>query len=270
MRALVTRPAAQARDWVRQLQDRGIDAAALPLIAIAPPADTAPLVAAWQALAQRQLVVFVSPNAVDGLFALRPAGAAWPAGTLAASPGPGTGAALRAAGVPPGCIVEPPADAPQFDSEALWAVLGTRRRWDGCSALIVRGSAGAEAEGSGRDWLVQRLRESGVSVDTLAAYRRAAPQLDAGQRVLLQQALDAPAAHAWLFSSSEAIDQLEALLPAAPRRWSAAQAVATHPRIAARARAAGFGQVVDTPPSLDAVADALRSLPPPSIESSAP
>lgn len=262
MRALVTRPAAQARDWVRQLHERGIDAAALPLIAIAPPADTAPLVAAWQALAQRQLVVFVSPNAVDGLFALRPPGIVWPAGTLAASPGPGTGAALRAAGVPAGCIVEPAADAPQFDSEALWAVLGERRRWDGGSALIVRGSAGAEAEGSGREWLVQRLRESGAAVDTLAAYRRAAPQFDADQRALLQLALDAPAAHAWLFSSSEAIEQLEALVPADPQRWSAAQAVATHPRIAARARTAGFGHVVDASPSLDAVAAALRSLHP--------
>ncbi|WP_295641206.1 uroporphyrinogen-III synthase [uncultured Methylibium sp.] len=262
MRVLVTRPAAQARDWVRQLQERGIDAAALPLIAIAPPADPAPLVAAWQALAQRHLVVFVSPNAVDGLFALRPPGAAWPAGTLAASPGPGTGAALRVAGVPADCIVEPAADAPQFDSESLWAVLGPRCSWGGGSALIVRGGAGTEAQGSGREWLVQRLRESGVSVDTLAAYRRAAPQLDAGQRALLRQALDAPAAHAWLFSSSEAIDQLEALVPATPQPWSAAQAVATHPRIAARARTAGFGHVVDTPPSLAAVAEALRSLHP--------
>ncbi len=264
MRVLVTRPAAQARDWVWRLQERGIDAAALPLIAIAAPTDTAPLVAAWQALAQRQLVVFVSPNAVDGWFALRPAGFDWPEGTLAASPGPGTSAALRAAGVPRGCIVEPAADAPQFDSEALWAVLGTRRPWDGCSALIVRGSAGgdAEAEGSGREWLVRRLRESGASVDALAAYRRAAPQLDAGQRALLQQALDAPAAHAWLFSSSEAIEQLAALLPDAAPRWSAAQAVATHPRIAARARAAGFGRVIDTLPAVDAVAQALRSLHP--------
>lgn len=262
MRALVTRPAAQARDWVRQLQERGIDAAALPLIAIAPPADTAPLVAAWQALAQRQLVVFVSPNAVDGLFALRPPGIVWSASTLAASPGPGTGAALRAAGVPAGCIVEPAADAPQFDSEALWAVLGTRRPWDGGSVLIVRGSAGAEAEGSGREWLMQRLREAGASVDMLAAYRRAAPQLDADQRALLRQALDAPAAHAWLFSSSEAIEQLEALVPTEPQRWSSAQAVATHPRIALRARTAGFGHVVDAPPALDAVAEALRALHP--------
>lgn len=260
MRVLVTRPAAQAQDWVRRLQTAGIDAAALPLMAIAPPADAAPLTVAWRDLAQRQLVIFVSPNAVDGLFSARPAQALWPAATLAASPGPGTGAALRNAGVPPGCVVEPPAEALQFDSEALWAVLEPRRDWAGASVLIARGSVGAEAEGSGRDWLMQRLREAGAAVEPIAVYRRVPPQLDAAQRALLQQALAAPAAHAWLFSSSEAIEQLETLVSDEPCPWAGAAAVTTHPRIAARARAAGFSRVVETAPALPAVAESLRAL----------
>lgn len=258
MRVLVTRPAAQAGEWVHRLQALGFDVAALPLIAIEPPADTAPLLVAWQGLHQRQLVVFVSANAVEGLFGCRPAQAAWPAGTLAASPGPGTGAALRAAGVPADCIVEPAADAAQFDSEALWAVLRPRRAWTGSSVLIVRGAAGAEVEGRGREWLLQRLREAGATVDLLAAYRRAPPRLDAAQQALLQGALKAPAASLWLFSSSEAIEQLESL--AAEASWHEAQALATHPRIAERARAAGFGRVIEAPPSLGAVAGALRAL----------
>ncbi|MES1161551.1 MAG: uroporphyrinogen-III synthase, partial [Rhizobacter sp.] len=118
MRILVTRPAAQAADWVLDLQARGLDAVALPLIAIAAVDEPSALRAAWQVLGQRRLVVFVSPNAAQHFFAQRPAGPGWPASTWAGSPGPGTTRALVALGVPPAQIVEPAADAPQFDSES--------------------------------------------------------------------------------------------------------------------------------------------------------
>ena len=39
MRAIVTRPEREALQWVASLQAQGIDALALPLIAITPPAD---------------------------------------------------------------------------------------------------------------------------------------------------------------------------------------------------------------------------------------
>ncbi|MBC7994305.1 MAG: uroporphyrinogen-III synthase, partial [Rhizobacter sp.] len=87
MRVLVTRPAAQASDWVQQLRAAGLQAEALPLIDIAPPADTSPLVAAWATLAQKALVVFVSPNAVSRFFAARPEPLLWPPAALAGSPG---------------------------------------------------------------------------------------------------------------------------------------------------------------------------------------
>jgi uroporphyrinogen-III synthase len=115
MRVLVTRPAAQARDWVERLHAEGIDAAALPLIEIAG-VDGAPLQAAWRGLEGLALVMFVSPNAVAHFFAARPADAAWPQALLAASPGPATTQALLGAGVLQPQIVEPAADAPQFDS----------------------------------------------------------------------------------------------------------------------------------------------------------
>jgi uroporphyrinogen-III synthase len=75
---LVTRPAAQARAWVEALQAEGIGAAALPLIHIAPTADGRPVHAAWLSLPAQAFVMFVSANAVEQFFALRPAGAAWP------------------------------------------------------------------------------------------------------------------------------------------------------------------------------------------------
>jgi uroporphyrinogen-III synthase len=253
MRVIVTRPSAQAAAWVAELQALGLDAAALPLIGIAPLADLAPVHAAWRALPGTDLVVFVSPNAVEQFFAARPAGAAWPAATLAGSTGPGTSAALRAAGLDTGQIAEPPADAPVFDSEALWARLAPRH-WAGRRVLVVRGE-------DGRDWLAQVLREQGAEVGFVAAYRRQAPRPDAADQALLDAAIEDPGGHCWLFSSSEAVGHLRALRPAAD--WSGARAIASHPRIAQAVRAAGFGRVDELPPRPQAVARALKPMPPP-------
>lgn len=231
MRLIVTRPAAQAAAWVDGLRALGLDALALPLIEIGPPADAAPVRAAWQRLAGFSLVMFVSANAVQHFFAH--AGGAWPAGVRAASTGPGTSAALSEAGVAAHAIVEPPADAGRFDSEALWAQLSDED-WAGRRALIVRGE-------DGRDWLAETLKSRGAAIEFVAAYRRLPPQLDAAQHALLQAAQREPAAHLWLFSSSEAVRHLRALAPAAS--WSASRALASHPRIAQAAREAGFGTV---------------------------
>ena len=249
MRVLVTRPAAQARDWVERLHAAGIDAAALPLIEIAPADGAAALQAAWRGLEECALVMFVSPNAVAHFFAARPADAAWPAALLAASPGPATTQALHGAGVPQAQIVEPAADAPQFDSEALWLRLQARD-WRGACALFVRGDGG-------RDWLAERLREAGARIEQVSAYRRGVPSLDAGGQQLLDAAIAAPHAHLWWFSSAQAIDHLGMLAPAGSD-WRAARALATHPRIAERARRLGFGAVESCSPAADAVLAAIR------------
>ncbi len=47
---LITRPASEAARWVDDLRAAGVDAVALPLIAIAPLEDPAPLQAAWRRL----------------------------------------------------------------------------------------------------------------------------------------------------------------------------------------------------------------------------
>ena len=255
MRIIVTRPAAQAQAWVRDLRERGLDAVALPLIAIGAAADPEVVRVAWETLSEHRLVVFVSPNAVEQFFAAAPEGARWPDRTLAGSPGPGTTRELRARGVSAASIAEPAADAPQFDSEALWAQLSARP-WQGRSALIVRGDGG-------RDWLADTLRSAGARVELLAAYRRVASKPDAAQRALLAAAVAAPAEHLWLFSSSEAIDRLAALRPDLDTAaWHASQAVATHPRIAERARALGFGAVHGARPGIDDVTACIQSIRP--------
>lgn len=258
MKLLVTRPAAQARDWVARLAAAGVEAAALPLIEIAGPPDPAVVAAAWRRLADYRLAVFVSPNAVERFFAARPEGAVWPQDTLAGSTGPGTTRALHAAGLARAQCIAPADDAPQFDSEALWSLVAGWP-WAGRRVLAVRGDGG-------RDWLASRLREAGAEVDFVAAYRRRAPQLDAAGRALLQAALAAPAQHLWFFSSSEAIDNLQALCAPDTPDWRAARALATHPRIAERARRAGFGAVTEVAPSpsavLEGVGRVLQSCPP--------
>jgi uroporphyrinogen-III synthase len=246
MRVIVTRPAAQAGPWVEGLRAAGVDAVALPLIDIGAVDDPAPVQAAWRDLAVVDLVMFVSANAVAHFFAARPERAVWPAGVQAASTGPGTSAALRAAGLDDVQIVEPDADAPAFDSEALWAKLAGRD-WAGRRALVVRGE-------DGRDWFAQTLRHHGAQVDFVTAYRRLAPVPDDAGRAVLAAALAAPAAHLWLFSSSEAVGQLSALAPAAD--WSGSRALASHPRIAQAARDAGFGRVDTVAATVPAVVTA--------------
>ena len=244
MKLIVTRPLAQAAAWVQDLRALGLDAQALPLIDITPAADPARVQAAWQQLPGFALVMFVSANAVAHFFALMPAGAAWPAGVKAASTGPGTTAALLAAGVPPTAVVQPAPGTTRFDSEALWTQLSAQD-WHGQRALVVRGE-------EGRDWLADTLRGHGAQVHFVAAYQRHAPQPGLAGRALLAQALAAPALHLWLFSSSEALGHLRGLAPAA--NWSRSRALASHPRIVQAARAVGFGQVLDCPPSPGAVA----------------
>jgi len=250
-RVVVTRPAAQAADWVRRLRSAGIDAVALPLIEIAAAVDVAAIEAAWASLATRQLVFFVSPNAVLHFFAARPPGSSWPSGVGAAAPGPGSAAALRQAGVPADHVVEPAADSASFDSESVWLRL-QERDWRGASALIVRGDGG-------REWLADRLSEAGASVDAVGAYRRVAPTFSGTDRARLDE-LVAGNDSLWLFSSSEAIGHLEAAAGAG--RWSQARAIASHPRIAARARVAGFGRVDEPAPGFAALVACIQSIGP--------
>ncbi len=241
MRVIVTRPAAQAGRWLTALRGHGLDAQALPLMGIAPPSDLQPVRVAWAQLHQAALVMFVSANAVEQFFAARPVGLAWPDGLAAASTGPGTSEALRAAGVV--CIEEPAPDAAQFDSEALWARIA-HRPWAGRSVWVVRGE-------EGRDWLAQQLQGAGAQVRFVQAYRRLAPVLNAAERAVLAQALVAPAGHCWLFSSSEAIGHLLRLAPGTD--WRAQRALASHPRIAQAARDAGFGRVELVPVGTEGV-----------------
>jgi len=251
----VTRAAREAQVWVRDLTEAGLDAVALPLIEIRPVTDTSSLQQVWKDIAQYAAVMFVSANAVDGFFAAGSAGAfksrAW-------ATGPGTVAALERAGVCANQIEAPASNAKQFDSEALWQRVSTSIQTKD-RVLIVRGTSSLDvpaAQGVGRDWLAQRLTQAGATVDFLASYQRLRPELDAKQLELAQAAVADGAV--WLFSSSEAVSNLQQAMPA--QNWTAARALATHARIASAARQAGFGRVLETRPLLADIVASIESL----------
>lgn len=174
------------------------------------------------------------------------------------APGPGTVAALLAAGVAAAQIDAPPPDAGQFDSEALWQVIG-QRDWRGRRVLVVRGlSSGAEGSSSGRDWIAAQWRAAGASVEFVAVYERRPPVLTEAQ---LQRAQAASAdGSIWIFSSSEAVGHLVRLPGLQGIDWRRARAVATHPRIAEAVRAAGWGLVAESRPALGDILQAAGSI----------
>lgn len=256
IRVLVTRPAAEAQRWTEALRAQGIEAESLPLIEIAPLDDPSGLQSVWQAMPRHAAVMFVSANAVQHFMAARPVGQSLQTLPQAWGTGPGTQAALLDAGWPPGQIRCPAADAGSFDSEALWAQVGPEAKtWAGRSVLIVRG-ADAQGQLAGRDWLAQQLQQAGVQVHQCVAYVRRAPVLDAAQQAQARSALHDGGW--WLFSSSEAAQNLAQLLPGAI--GPASRALATHPRIAERLRHQGWGRVEVVPATLEAQVASIECL----------
>ena len=176
------------------------------------------------------------------------------------APGPGTVAALLASGVPTGQIDAPPYDAVQFDSEALWKVVG-QRDWQGSRVLIVRGTTGGAGEGtgsSGRQWMARQWQMAGAEVDFVNVYERVTPQLTPAQLARARAA--STDGTVWLFSSSEALVNLTAQPGLQNVDWSRARAIATHPRIMETARLAGWGVVVASRPAFNDILSTLVSI----------
>jgi uroporphyrinogen-III synthase len=252
MHVVLTRPQRDGRRWLERLRARGHDGLLLPLIAIGPPAQPQALAAAWQRIGDYRAAMFVSGNAVEAFFAAAPAAVAFT--PRAWAPGPGTSEALLAAWVAAQAIDAPAADAAQFDSDSLWQVVAGQLR-AGERLLLVRG-ADAQGRAQGRDWLGQQLAAQGVVVDTVAAYVRQAPAWSPAERAAATGA--AGDGSLWIFSSSEAAQNLQRLLP--QQDWSRARALATHPRIAQALHAMGFGSVHETRPALADVVASIESI----------
>ncbi|HEF5155632.1 bifunctional uroporphyrinogen-III synthetase/uroporphyrin-III C-methyltransferase [Burkholderia multivorans] len=263
--AVLTRPDGQSAGLAAQLADAGCDVLEFPLIDIAPVDDPAPLAAAFAALADYALVIFVSPNAIDR--ALAQYGAIWPNALPVGVVGPGSVAALERHGIaPPAYRViapQPGSDgsAPHYDSEGLFASIeaafGGAAALAGKRVLIVRGDGG-------REWLADRLREAGADVTLVAAYRRVVPEPRIGtwERV---HALLGGEPHAWLVTSSEGVRNLHELARAhlndtEIEALKHAPLVTPHPRIEQTARALGFDRITLTGAGDERIVRAFRTM----------
>ncbi len=210
-----------------------------------------------QTLLTADWLMFVSPNAVNHsmtLSSLRTLKSNWPERLRVGSTGPGTHQALVAAGVPASVIDSPAADAPQFDSEALWDQIKCRD-WQQKKAVVVRGR---NPDGQlGRPMMATQLRAAGAEVLDVAVYERRLPLWSPSQKNLCQQALDHPQRFIWLFSSSLAIDHLPAL--AGSQNWARSQALVTHPRMSPALERLGFVYIRNSRPERADVFEQLSS-----------
>lgn len=160
---LVTRPAHQAEPLAQLIEAEGGVAVRFPTIEIAPARDPKPLQRIVSHLADFDLAIFISPNAVaQALPAIRAHGAPLPP---IACIGQGSTRALERFGIRPAI-----AAADRFDSEALLAepaltrVIGQR-------VAIFRGDGGRELLGN-------VLRKRGATVEYAECYRRVRPNTD--------------------------------------------------------------------------------------------
>ena len=263
-RVIVTRPAREARAWADALKARGVPCETLPLIEIAALPEPSSLAHIWQDVPTHLAVMFVSANAVRYWMDARPGALAW-GHCRAWSTGPGTQAALLEAGWPEALIDSPPETSAQFDSEALWTVVAGRVKEAvelaiadskiQPSVLVVRG-ADAQGQLAGRDWLALQMENAGLRLLQAVAYVRQAPVLTPPQCALAHQATQDGSWY--LFSSSEAAQHLLQICPDLP--IGQARALATHPRIAQRLLAAGWGRVEIVPAGLESQAESIKSL----------
>ena len=236
---VITRPLAQAVPLAAQVKAIGRDPVVFPLLEILPLPDQSRLQSVMQDLASYAMVAFVSPNAIDAAFRHV---TTWPPQVALAVVGEGSRAALAQHGLASdNATIFSPVDRERTDSQTLLEVLDLDAL-RGKRVLIIRGE-------TGRELLADALRDKGVAVETVAAYRRAAPVLDDGKRQLLLHLLGAQAE--WIITSSEALRFLVEMVRAVSGDTGVAkmqqqQLIVPHVRIAESAQSLGFVNVTRT------------------------
>lgn len=201
---LITRPAHQAGPLAGLIERAGGTAILFPTLEIVPPADPGPLLTVLARLAEFDLAIFVSPNAVEQTFGwLRSQHRAWPATVRSAGVGAGSAAALERFGI--GDVLAP---SGRFDSEALLA-LPALQQVAGRRIVIFRGNGGRELLG---DLLARR----GAHVTYAECYRRTRPHSSTDA---LLAAWRRGGIHIVSITSTEGLTNLHAMLGDVERGW---------------------------------------------------
>ncbi len=248
---VITRPLAQAEPLASRIAACGREAVVFPLLEIQPLPDQDALRRALEGMEQYAMVAFVSPNAIDAVFAIR---RQWPAHVAIAVMGKGSRAALVRHGLTDAnariCM---PVDPQRTDSQTLLEALDLEAL-RGKRVLIVRGE-------SGRELLADALRGAGVNVEQIAAYRRAAPVLNSRMQLQLRQLLDQCAD--WVITSSEALRILVGMVREVAGddgvvKMQQQRLVVPHVRIEETARGLGFANIMRTASGDDQLVAALQ------------
>jgi uroporphyrinogen-III synthase len=227
LKIAVTRPREQSAALMQRIVQAGGIPLPFPLLEIEPAPADAGQRERLSLVAQTDLAIFISPNAVRyGIAAMRAAGITFPPAMKIAAVGQGSAKALRELGFAD--ILIP---AERFDSEGLLALPGLHDV-AGRRATIFRGNGG-------RELLGDTLKSRGAAVEYVECYRRSKPQHDIAE--LLTAAPDAVAV-----TSSEALEHLRQMLEGSGAAWRDLTLFVPHPRIAELARRQGWLRVVKT------------------------
>ena len=160
-RVLVTRPRGQAAELVARLAAFGAEAVEAPMIRIVPPDDPAPLMAAAAGAAGFDWIVFSSANAVEAFMTALLDGqrdVRALAGPRLCATGTGTADRLALYGIRVDLVPD------EFRAEAVATAIIGGAAVEGARVLLPRGDIG-------RDVIATALRNAGVDVTEVVAYR---------------------------------------------------------------------------------------------------
>jgi uroporphyrinogen-III synthase len=239
LKIVVTRPRDQAAHLAQSIEQAGGIPLLFPLLDITAVQNTGTLYEQIARLAQFNLAIFISPNAVHyGISAIRAAAGELPPYIKIATVGQGSAKALRESG-----IAHVTAPTKRFDSEGLLA-LPELQNVAGWHVMIFRGDGG-------RELLADTLKARGATVEYATCYQRSKPQQDAG--VLLTATPDAITV-----TSSEALRYLWQMLDIhAQASLRDIPLFVPHARIAELALQQGWQQVQVTASGDDGLLSAL-------------
>ncbi len=259
---VITRPSRQSQHLSQMLQsslrssgmssDQMPQILTLPLLNIVPKVDGLLRSQIQSSLAIADLIIFVSPNAVECTMDLldHP----WQEALKRNSPigvmGGSSQAALKQYGIGSEDSLNRiilPGDNTHWDSEGLWNELQKLAwDWNAKKVIIFKGEGG-------RDWLANTMQNAGAQVELISVYSRTPldfkdPAWLAVQGIDFSQSL-------WLLTSSEAVRYLgQAKLPV-----DAAMAICPHHRISDAAEQIGFREVFTCEPGDDALVAATQA-----------
>ena len=251
---IITRPLAQAGPLAAKLRAMDIPVRIFPLLDIQTLPDTRKLRETLGRLNDFAMVAFVSPNAIDAAFEHI---FQWPASLVAAVVGEGSRQALAQHGLTPDkARIVSPRNLQRTDSETLLEVLDLPAL-NGKKVLIVRAE-------TGRELLADRLREAGIQVEQVAAYRRGPPAIDDARSSELKDLLAGPGD--WVITSSEALRYLkdmtlELMGDEGWRHLLKSSLIVPHERIAQTAESLGFQHLTRTGSGDEALIAAIQSRP---------